>query len=154
MFERYEKPAFSIIGKEGSTDEGEGFIQRLFAEANRDFAQIQPLAKMDKSGRLPGVWGAMSDKGRSFQPWENFSEGLYLVGVEVEDDAIPPEGWVKWNMPGFVYIKVEGSTEGLDNFHRGLKYLEERGLTLAGAVQEFNDLRTGQSCTLFPIERL
>lgn len=50
-----------MIGKEGSTLEGQGFIQRLWADANAHFAQVQPLAKKDKDGNLVGIWGAMSD---------------------------------------------------------------------------------------------
>ena len=63
-----------MIGKEGSTLEGQGFIQRLWADANAHFAQVQPLAKKDKDGNLVGIWGAMSDffpliptVGRKFQ---------------------------------------------------------------------------------------
>ena len=88
------KDAFVVIGKEGSTLEGQGFIQSLWADANAHFAQVQPLAKKDKDGNLVGIWGAMSDFSRSYQPWEeNFSKGLYLAGVECLDEAQAPEGW-------------------------------------------------------------
>ena len=82
------KDAFAVIGKEGSTLEGQGFIQSLWADANAHFAQVQPLAKKDKDGNLVGIWGVMSDFSRSYQPWEeNFSKGLYLAGVECLDEA-------------------------------------------------------------------
>lgn len=55
------KEAFSVIGKEGFTDDGEGFIQRLWNEANSHFAEIEHLAKKDETGTIGGVWGAMSD---------------------------------------------------------------------------------------------
>ena len=61
------KDAFVVIGKEGSTLEGQGFIQRLWADANAHFAQVQPLAKKDKDGNLVGIWGAMSDFSRETQ---------------------------------------------------------------------------------------
>ena len=35
--ERVAKAAFAVIGLEGSTEEGEGFVQRLWAEANARF---------------------------------------------------------------------------------------------------------------------
>lgn len=55
------KDAFAVIGKEGSTLEGQGFIQRLWADANAHFAQVQPLTKKDEDGNLVGIWGTMSD---------------------------------------------------------------------------------------------
>ena len=74
------KSAFSVVGKEGSTLDGPGFIQKLWAEANARFREVQPLAKKDGTGNLAGIWGVMSDFSRSFQPWEDhFSKGLYLA---------------------------------------------------------------------------
>ena len=80
--ERCIKESFVVIGKEGSTSDGEGFIQRLWADANSHFEEVQNLAKRDKDGNIAGIWGAMSDFSRSFHPWEAFSKGLYLAGVE------------------------------------------------------------------------
>ncbi len=40
------------------------------------------------NGGMAGIWGAMSDFSRTFRPWEEgFSKGLYLAGVECEDEA-------------------------------------------------------------------
>lgn len=50
----------------------------------------------DENGNISGIWGAMSDFSRSFQPWEDFSKGLYLAGVECNEDAEAPDGWTKW----------------------------------------------------------
>ena len=89
---RCQKEAFSVIGKEGSTNDGDGFIQRLWEDANSHFGEIQHLAKKDENKNIAGIWGAMSDFTRTFQPWqENFTKGLYLAGAEVEDDAEAPE---------------------------------------------------------------
>ena len=78
--EKRIKTSFSVIGKEGSTLEGDGFIQKLWTDANSHFEEVQPLAKIDENGNLAGIWGAMSDCTRSFKPWEdNFSKGLYLA---------------------------------------------------------------------------
>lgn len=90
--EKYTKNAFVVIGKEGSTLEGQGFIQKLWSDANSHFSEVQPLAKKDENGNLVGIWGAMSDFSRLYKPWEdNFSKGLYLAGVECIDDAEAPE---------------------------------------------------------------
>ena len=82
------KESFTVIGKEGSTLDGQGFVQRLWEDANSHFAEIQRLAKKGENGGLAGIWGAMSDFSLSFRPWEEgFSKGLYLAGVECEDEA-------------------------------------------------------------------
>lgn len=78
---RVKKEAFAVIGKEGSTAEGEGFIQKLWQEANSHFEEVAPLAKRGPGGKLVGIWGAMTDFSRSFRPWEDgFCQGLYLAG--------------------------------------------------------------------------
>lgn len=78
----------------------EGFIQRLWNKANGHFAEIKHLAKRAEDGSLVGIWGAMSDRTHSYLPWEdNFSEGLYLAGIECEDEAEAPLGWTKWTIP-------------------------------------------------------
>lgn len=149
--ERIIKPGFTVIGKEGSTRDGDGFIQRLWADANSHFGEIAHLAKME-NGQLCGVWGVMSDFSRTFQPWEeNFTQGLYLAGAECRDDAEPPTGWVKWVIPGYEYLRVESSP---DAFPATLAYMEQHGLPLAGAVHDFTDPATGKGYMLFPIRRL
>ena len=147
------KPAFSVIGKEGSTADGEGFVQRLWAEANAHFVEIAHLAKRDEN-RIPvGFWGAMTDFSRAFLPWEDgFCRGLYLAGVECADDAEAPEGWVKWTIPGFQYLRAECSCQTA--FADMLQYLKEQGLELSGAVQDFTDPKNGQNYMLFPTKRM
>lgn len=151
--DNFQKPAFSVIGKEGSTADGPDFVQRLWAEANAHFDEVAPLAKRDENGIPVGFWGAMTDCTRAFMPWEeNFSRGLYLAGVECGEDAVAPEGWVKWNIPGFEYLRAECGSPTL--FADMLAYLREQGLALAGAVQDFTDPKTGTNYMLFPIRRL
>lgn len=151
--ERIIKPAFSVIGVEGSTEDGPGFIPALWEKANSRFGEVAHLAKTNPDSTLCGVWGAMSDFSRSFRPWEDdFTKGLYLAGVEVKDDAQPPEGWVRWDIPGFEYIRVENNAP--DVFPRTLEALAKEGLTLAGAVHDFTDPATGKSYMLFPIRKL
>ena len=144
------KSAFSVIGKEGSTAEGEGFVGRLWADANAHFDEVAHLAKRDENGVPVGFWGAMTDMSRSFRPWEDgFGRGLYLAGVECLDDAAAPKGWCKWTVPGFRYLRAECGSPTL--FSEMLEYLQEQGLALAGAVQDFTDPKTGKNYMLFPI---
>lgn len=151
--EKCVKPAFVVIGKEGSTQDGDGFIQKLWQNANAQFAQVQHLAKKDANGNIAGIWGAMSDLSRSFLPWENhFSEGLYLAGVECVDDAEAPTGWTKWIVPGYEYLYTACEEE--DTFSKMLDHLDQNGLSLAGAVQEFTCPQTGTSYLFFPIRKL
>lgn len=149
---RCEKSAFSVIGKEGSTKDGAGFIQRLWEQANSHFEEIGHLAKRDENGALVGIWGAMSDFSRSFGPWEDFREGLYLAGAECEDDAQPPEGWTKWTIPGYEYLRVK--CEGENTFSDAMAYLRENGFSLAGAVHDHTCPQTGENYMFFPIRRL
>lgn len=151
--ERIIKPAFAVIGMEGSTADGHGFIPALWETANSRFGEVAALAKTNEDGSLCGVWGAMSDMSRSFRPWEDgFTRGLYLAGVEVRDDAQPPQGWVRWDIPGFEYIRVENNAP--DVFPRTLKMIAAEGLTLAGAVHDFTDPATGKSYMCFPVRKL
>ncbi len=151
--ERIIKPAFAVIGMEGSTADGRGFIPALWETANSRFGEVAALAKTNEDGSLCGVWGAMSDMSRSFRPWEDgFTRGLYLAGVEVRDDAQPPQGWVRWDIPGFEYIRVENNAP--DVFPRTLKMIAAEGLTLAGAVHDFTDPATGKSYMCFPVRKL
>lgn len=150
--QRCEKKSFTVIGKEGATSEGDGFIQKLWNDANSHFEEVRPLAKKDEEGQLVGIWGAMSDFSRSFAPWEDFCRGLYLAGVESNDDAEAPEGWTKWIIPGYEYIYVEQEKE--DTFSRTLQYLEENGISLAGAVHDFTCPRTGKNYMFFPVRKL
>lgn len=151
--EKCMKEAFAVVGKEGSTQDGPGFVQSLWAEANAHFAEVAHLAKKDENGNLVGIWGAMTDFSRSFRPWEDgFSRGLYLAGVECVDDAQAPEGWVKWNVPGFEYLRVECDHDGV--FPEMIDYLRENGISLAGAVHDFTCPQTGKNYMYFPIGRI
>ncbi|MBE5968000.1 MAG: GyrI-like domain-containing protein [Lachnospiraceae bacterium] len=147
------KQSFFVIGKEGSTKDGKDFIQRLWNDANSHFQEVAELAKKDENGNLIGIWGAMSDLSRSFKPWENnFTKGLYLAGVEVTDDSKAPQGWVKWTIPSYEYIYVK--SESSSTFADVIKYLEGKGISLAGAVHDFTCPETGQGYIFFPIRKL
>lgn len=149
--ERVSKASFAVIGKEGSTLDGDGFIQRLWQDANAHFEEIAPLAKRDESGNLVGIWGAMTDFSRSFKPWDDFNRGLYLAGAECTDAAEAPEGWVKWVVPACDYLKVERTDE--NTFSDMIAYMKENGLSLAGAVHDFTCPQNGKDYMFFPIRR-
>jgi len=148
-----EMDSFSVIGKEGSTNDGIDFVQRLWKEANTHFNEVAELAKKDEQGNPIGFWGAMSDFSYSFKPWEDdFSKGLYLAGVEAIDDAEAPQGWVKWTIPAFEYFYVKN--ESPSTFSDVVEHLNENKIPLVGAVQEFNCPDTGHIFLFFPIRRL
>ena len=95
----------------------------------------------------------MSDFSHSFLPWENnFSKGLYLAGVECNDDAEPPAGWTKWVIPGYEYIYVECENE--DTFPAMIEYMNENNIQLVGAVNDFTCPITGKNYMFFPIRKI
>lgn len=153
VINKCSKEHFVVIGKEGSTNDGADFIQKLWEDANGHFDEIEPLAKKDANGNLVGIWGAMSDFTHSFLPWEEgFAKGLYLAGVECVDTAEPPAGWTKWDIPGYEYIYVEN--EGGEIFAEVISYLQENDIELVGAVHDFTCPKTGKSYMFFPIKRI
>lgn len=146
------KKAFAVIGKEGSTLDGEGFIQKLWKDANDHFGEIAHLAKKGANGALVGIWGAMSDFSRSFQPWEDgFRKGLYLAGVECVDHAEAPDGWSKWTIPSYEYIVVENHKGA---FEETIEQMNAEGISLAGAVHDYTDPATGTDYLYFPIREV
>ena len=151
--ERVAKPSFAVIGIEGSTRDGDGFVQHLWADANSRFGEVAHLARRNEDGSLEGIWGAMSDFSLSFKPWEeNFSQGLYLAGVECCDEAQPPEGWTKWVIPGYEYIRAE--CENDDTFSQMLDYIAENDVRLVAAVHDFTCPNTGKNYMYFPVREL
>ena len=155
-FERCTKSAFSVIGKEGSTDDGEGFIDRLWNDANSHFDEVAALAKKDSNGNMLGVWGLMSDFSREFDPWEdNFTKGLYLAGVEVPDDSLAPQGWVKWTVPAFEYLLAAVGDDRIRDFRTVLDYIKANDMELDGAVHDFiSPAENGKQYMFFPIRKL
>ena len=147
------KEPFSVIGKEGSTDDGQSFIKTLWADANGHFMEVEQAAKRDENGVLVGIWGLMTDCSRSFQPWEdNFSRGLYLAGVECLDDAEAPDGWAKWTVPGYEYLCAECTDS--DTFSAVLDYMKQNGIPLVGAVHDFTCPASGKNYLYFPIRKI
>lgn len=152
-FEKCIKESFIVIGKEGSTNDGDGFIKKLWKDANSHFDEVSHLAKKDGSGNILGIWGAMSDFSRSYKPWEDgFTKGLYLAGVECSDDSEAPEGWTKWIIPAYEYLYVENYGNGA--FSSAIDYLRGSNISLAGAIHDFICPETGKEYMFFPVRRL
>lgn len=149
-----EKPAFAVIGMEGSTEEGEGFISRLWQAANSRYAKIAPIIRT-QDGKPAGLWGAMSDFGRRMLPWEEgFTRGLYLAGAEADIDAFVPDGWQKWCIPARKWLASPVSGSVTEAFRTGLEELERRGFSMVGAACDYTDPETGRAYVAFPIENL
>ena len=75
------KESFVVIGKEGSTSDGEFFVQKLWDSANLHFEEVKHLAKKDENGNIVGVWGATK--------W--IIPGYEYIYVECENDDIFPK---------------------------------------------------------------
>lgn len=100
-----------------------------------------------------GIWGVMSDFSHQYNPWEdNFSKGLYLAGVECNDDAEAPEGWIKWTIPAYEYIYAESDDE--NTFSEVLDYMKNNDIPLAGAVHDFTCPLTGKNHMFFPVRKI
>ena len=116
------------------------------------YLQAMYSLSLEQLDGYPGIWGAMSDLSRSFQPWEeNFSKGLYLAGVECIDTAEAPDGWTKWLVPGYEYIVVENRKGA---FEKTLGQMKEEGVSLAGAIHDYTDPATGKGYLYFPIRKM
>lgn len=147
------KSKFTVIGKLGSTNNENNFIKKLWDEFNTDFDKVYPLIKKDDNNNIIGYWGAMSDFSMSFKPWsDNFTQGLYLAGVECIDEAIAPDNFTKWIIPSYKYIVVE--VEDDHTFINTINYLKENNIELVGAVHDYTDPKTQINYMYFPIEML
>jgi len=148
------KKSFSVIGKLRSSNDGVNFIKDAWQDLDFHFQEVKNLAKLDENGKIVGIWGAMSSKDQTFNIWENnYSEGLYLAGIETEEDAIAPPGFTKWQIPEFDYVCVKVVNNYSEVFRYIIgEYLPKQHLTLAGAIQEFyNPNENMQLYLLFPI---
>lgn len=149
------KPAFCVIGKigRGSSDSGPVWVKPLWDEANSKFNEISDLAKHDESGRITGIWGLMSDISEQYKRWG--TEGKYLAGCEVKDDATAPIGWTLWRVPTQTYVAISCTQETYGEAFDYIlnKYLPEKGYEVIGAIHEYypTDAEQGALHLYFPI---
>jgi len=150
------KSSFSVIGKEGSSNDGNGFVNKLWENANNHFNEVEFLAKKDEKGNVLGIWGLMSDFSRNFNPWEeNFTRGLYLAGVEAMDDAQASDSWTKWIVPAFEYLYIKVDNKYEEAFNYVLNYMDNNNIKLEGAVFDYYcSEENGQLYLFFPIRKL
>ena len=154
-YEMVDLPKIAIIGKEGLCTKEKNVVQELWRQANSNFSEIAELGMKNADGSFVGFWGAMSDETRSFLPWtDGFSRGLYLAGLEVNEDAPVPEGWVKWVLPARKYLVAELTPESYAETFRNVIHclIPELGLKLAGAACDFTEPASGQNKLFFPVE--
>ena len=148
-------PIIAIIGKEGLCTKEKNVVNDLWHQANSNFSDIADLGMKNADGSFVGFWGAMSDETLSFMPWtDGFSRGLYLAGVEADEDTAVPDGWVKWIMPARKYLVTEVQ---LENYGEIFEYvinslIPDLGMKLAGAACDFTEPATGQNKLFFPVE--
>lgn len=152
------KRTFSVIGKlgQGLSSEGVNWIQPIWEEANNSFNEIGNLAKIDNKGNIVGIWGIMSDIDEKFEPWGK--QGKYLAGCEVEDNAVPPNGWTKWCVPSYKYAIIKCTQNTYANTFNYMieEYLPKQNYSIVGAIHELYDPKdsNGELYLYFPIEKL
>lgn len=156
QYEIIDLPQIAIIGKEGLCTKEKNIVQDLWLQANSNFSDVADLGMKNADGSFTGFWGAMSDESMSFMPWtDDFSRGMYLAGIEVNEDTAVPDGWVKWVMPARKYLVTEVTPESYkETFETVINSLiPELGMKLAGAVCDFTEPSTGLNKLFFPVKR-
>ena len=72
--------------------------------------------------------------------------------MECVEDAEAPEGWTKWIIPGYEYLRAEA--EGEHTFSEVLDYMRTNEIPLVGAVHDFSCPSNGKAYLFFPIRVL
>ena len=107
--EKRIKETFVVIGKEGSTMDGQGFIQKLWENANSHYSEVQSLAKKDENGKFIRRERFCGNCSRSFYVGEHveqtdikakFEDGILKVYV--------PKKEAKPVVEEKKYITIEG----------------------------------------------
>ena len=127
------KPAFSVIGIEGSgkAGEGPGWIGPLWEQAHRRRGEVSHLLKSGGE-----AWGLMSAVDVFLAPWK--SEGKYLAGWELKADVKPPVGWKVWKVPAQIYAVVACTMATYGEAYAVVQqFLAKEGYVQSGAMHEF-----------------
>lgn len=152
-----ELEQFAVIGKLGSTKSNNvNFIKELINEANSKFEEIKFFAKDD----VLGEWGLMSSFNNFLAPWDNnFSEGMYLFGVEAKENIAyknVPKGWTIWLVPKNKYarIKIEDFNKYKELFNSMVYFtIPYNGYELSGAAFDYHENKTNSDYIYFPIKK-
>lgn len=155
-YELIHKGSFRVIGVEGSTKEGPGFIPKLYESLKKRSPEIDGLIQKNADGAIDGTYGLMSDFSHALKPWEdNFSSGLYLAGYELKDEATKiPAGWTVWTVKEQDYLlaRLEEGDEYKKVFSDFIYFFIPYELkSLSGAVFDYYSAKTKQACLLFPV---
>lgn len=154
-YEIVDLPKIAIIGKEGLCTREKNVVQTLWQQANSNFNEVADIGMKNADGSYVGFWGAMSDDTMAFMPWsDDFSRGLYLAGIEVYEDTVVPEGWVKWVMPARKYLVTDVTPDSYGEMFGSVinSLIPKLGMKLVGAVCDFTEPATGQNKLFFPVE--
>jgi len=127
------KPAFSVMGIEGSgrADEGPRWIGSLWEQAHRRRGEVEQFVEPSRA-----AWGLMSAVDEFLAPWEE--DGKYLAGWELKVDMEPPAGWKVWKVPAqtFAVVACTMATYG-EAYVVAKQFLLKEGYVQAGAMHEF-----------------
>jgi predicted transcriptional regulator YdeE len=128
------KPAFTVIGIEGSgdADKGPEWIRPLWSQASERFIEVKDLVRPDL-----GAWGLMSATDEYLAPWKK--DGKYLAGWEAKSGTRPPKGWTMWNVPARTYavIACTFTTYGEAYLFTLQQFFPKENYEQAGAMHEF-----------------
>lgn len=150
--QRLRKDTFTVIGKQGTTADGEDFVNALWKKANEGADEIASLIKRDGKGIPVGFWGLRSSLETPFAEWKD-GEGLYLAGLEVKDDSFAPMGWSKWVVPASVYVSIEVEKSIEAAVREVEAYVKKNKLIITGAYHEYmNALLPGRLILFFPVK--
>lgn len=132
------RDTFTVVGKLGSgaAVDGPAWIPALWEDANAHVGELAFWIKKDSAGAPAGVWGIMSDMNETFARWD--ANGKYLAGCETRDDACPPAGWTKWNVPAQTYVVVSCTQKEYGQVFPFIteEFLPAHGLCMVGAAHE------------------
>ena len=77
----FVKESFMVIGRLGSTKDGDGFVQKLWQNAEENFTEVEHLVKRNSEGNVKGFWGQCQ-----------ILRGLSTHGKMIFRRAVPCEG--------------------------------------------------------------
>lgn len=154
------RDAFFVIGKlgRGAAANRNEWLPPLWREASGKAKDIAAEISLTPEGSPYGIWAIMSDMDEKFAPWHPRDGGKYLAGFEANNGNPAPQGWTKWQVPGYRYVVARFPIGEYDKvFALTLNsYIPSIGKQLVGAVHErYPDPGDPKQIELyFPIEKL
>ncbi len=152
--------SFFVIGKlgQGTAANRSEWLPPLWQEASKNAKDIASEISLTPEGSPYGIWAIMSDLDEKFLPWHPQNGGKYLAGFEANSGTPAPQGWTKWQVPGYRYVVARFPISEYDKvFALTLNaYIPSIGQKLVGAVHErYPDPSDPKLIELyFPIEKI